>query len=351
MVVMVAALVALPACSEDGTNDTSSGGPGGSASTSSSGGGGASSSSSTSSGGSTTTGNFSCSNAPAEWLLCEDFETGAGDFDVWLAASDFIGGPGDDDRGRVDISSEYTRSGSHALYMPAEAGSGYQGSGMDWWACDGDQVSGCNSLRSYDQLYFRAWVRFAEDHRYIHHFLSIGGSQPDDFWYHGTAGCLPNGSLAMGTTVDSRPDSHESFFYTYTPDMNCDTNCSNYADVNAICQECAGKGLPTCTQQPQCCWGNNYSPPTAHSFPVGQWFCFEMTMAANTVGSSDGSMAYSVDGELIHQENGMMWRTSPTLALNRARVQHYITTDDADGHSNRVWFDDVVVSTAPIGCD
>ena len=41
--------------------------------------------------------------------------------------------------------------------------------------------------------------------------------------------------------------------------------------------------------------------------------------------------------------------TSPTLALNRARVQHYITSGDAEGFSNRVWFDDVVVSTSPVG--
>ena len=31
--------------------------------------------------------------------------------------------------------------------------------------------------------------------------------------------------------------------------------------------------------------------------------------------------------------------------------QHYITTEDAQGFSNRVWFDDVVVSTKKIGCE
>lgn len=49
------------------------------------------------------------------------------------------------------------------------------------------------------------------------------------------------------------------------------------------------------------------------------------------------------------QVGGMMWRTSPTLTLNRIRLQHYITTEDAEGYSNRVWFDDVVVSTEWIG--
>ncbi len=67
-------------------------------------------------------------------------------------------------------------------------------------------------------------------------------------------------------------------------------------------------------------------------------------------------MAYWMNEELVLRvdENSpipIWWRTSPTLALNRVRLQHYITSDDADGHSNRVWFDDVVVSTEYIGCD
>lgn len=60
-------------------------------------------------------------------------------------------------------------------------------------------------------------------------------------------------------------------------------------------------------------------------------------------------MAYWVNDSLIHRVDTMMWRTSPTLALNRVRLHHSITTDDAEGHSNRVWFDDVVVSRAGIG--
>ena len=97
----------------------------------------------------------------------------------------------------------------------------------------------------------QAWVRFAEDHHYVHHFLNIGGSQPDDYWYHGTAGCLPDGELNMGTTVDFEENTHKSFFYTYSPDMDCDTRCERYADVDAICAECESKGLPTCTEQKQ----------------------------------------------------------------------------------------------------
>ncbi|MBD3393629.1 MAG: hypothetical protein GF410_16565 [Chitinivibrionales bacterium] len=61
--------------------------------------------------------------------------------------------------------------------MPAEENAGYQGASLDWRACDGEQQTNC-ALRSFDQLYFRVWIRFADDHRYVHHFLNVGGSQP-----------------------------------------------------------------------------------------------------------------------------------------------------------------------------
>lgn len=295
-------------------------------------------------------GAHSCASPGADWLYCEEFERGAGDWATFLAGSEFLDGPGNDDRGRVTLVSDVVHTGSWAVHMPAEASSGYQGASLDWYACDGALHTNC-PLRSFDRLYLRVWVRFAPDHRYIHHFLSVSGSQPDDFWYHGSAGCLPNGSLAMGTTVDYRADSHESFFYTYYPEMTCDTACDRYMDVTAVCDGCAMRGLPTCDVQPQCCWGAELAPDPPVVYPIDRWFCLEMTMQANTPGAHDGVQEYWIDGTSGHRVDGMMWRTSPTLALNRARLQHYIETSDAAGHSNRVWFDDMVVSTSRIGCD
>jgi hypothetical protein len=292
----------------------------------------------------------SCANPGPDWLYCEDFERGAGDFDAWLTGSEFLESPGSADRGRVILASDSVHSGRFALFMPAAASSGYQGASMDYYACDGESRANC-PLRSFDTLYFRVWIRFAPDHRYIHHFLSISGSQPDDFWFHGSAGCMPNGSLEMGTTVDYREDTHESFFYTYFPGMSCDTNCGRYADVASICADCASKGLPTCGTQQQCCWGNNYEPPSPRPFPIGSWFCLEMMMQANTPGAADGVQEYFIDGQSGHRVANMRWRTNPALALNRVRLQHYIETSDAGGHSNRVWFDDMVVSTSRIGCE
>ncbi|MBN2191464.1 MAG: hypothetical protein JW751_01505 [Polyangiaceae bacterium] len=188
----------------------------------------------------------------------------------------------------------------------------------------------------------------------MHHFLYIAGSQPDQFWSPGSAGCLPNGELTMAVTVDHHEDTHVPYFYTYFPEMRCNPNCASYLGEQAVldlCAECADIGLPTCDVQPQCCWGNEFEANGAAAFPVGEWFCFEMMQQANTPGEHDGSMAYWINGTLGHQVDGMMWRTIPELALNRVGLQHYIETEDAASHSNQVWFDDVVVSTERIGCD
>ena len=182
--------------------------------------------------------------------------------------------------------------------------------------------------------------------------LRIGGGPIDDYWApYGNAGCRPNGARSMGTTVDFKDKSHETFFYTYSPDMKCDpgASCAKYADPQKICDGCAAKGMP-CDQGLECCWGNHYAPSTPVALPVGKWFCLEMMMKQNDLGQANGEMAYWIDDQLAHRETTMLWRKDSKLQLNSVGLQHYITTSDAGGHSNKVSFDDVVISTQRIGC-
>lgn len=301
-----------------------------------------------------TTVEHDCADPAAEWLLCEDFERGDGDFDTWLAGSEFNAGVGLDDRGRVTLDTEQIHGGGHALYMPAAASANYQGANLGWRKCQGPQKEGCDgAMASYEELHMRAWVRFAPDHKVVHHFLNIGGSQPDRFYSLGSSGCRRAGVHSMGATVDSKEDTHHTFFYTYHPEMSCGPDCVSYMGqqwVEGNCAHCTDIGMPTCEDQLQCCWGDEYAPDPPVAFPVGQWFCFEMMVKANTPNQHDGVMAYWIDGQLGHQVDDMMWRTVPELALNRASLQHYNETEDVGGHSNKAWFDDVVVSTARIGC-
>ena len=292
-----------------------------------------------------------CNSPHPAWLLCDDFEKMADGVDAWFSASGWTEALGLGNAGRLTSSTD-AHGGSYALHMPAAASAGYRGADLLWRACAAKNEAGCEPLLGYPQLYFRAYIRLANDHRYVHHFLNISGGPLDDYYGpYGNAGCRPNGKRGMGTTVDFKKDTHETFFYTYYPSMNCDSgsSCANYADPQAICDGCAKKDMP-CTNGLECCWGNHFAPDTPVALPVGKWFCLEMMMRPNDVGQSNGEMAYWIDGTLGHRTNGMRWREVDTLQLNMVRLQHYITTEDAKGFSNKIWFDDVVVSTERIGC-
>lgn len=287
------------------------------------------------------------------WLLCEDFESGDlgwvdwYDQSQWTECAGCPDGVNDPNRIRLEHDGELAHDGQWSLTTPG-TGANFTGGTLRYASCEGEQSAGC-TLQGHDQLYFRTWVRLAPDHNYVHHFVGIGGSRPNAYWdANGNAGCRPNGERWAGTRVDLNSD-HELFFYTYFPGMNCDSGgyCSGgYADD--ICNGCAGIDMP-CSDGPECCWGNHFSPETPVVLETETWTCLEMMMRLNTPGQSDGAMAFWVDDTLGHEVEGMAWRDVPELQLNRAMLEHFIDADDTD-HPNQAWFDDVVVSTERIGC-
>jgi hypothetical protein len=243
--------------------------------------------------------------------------------------------------------------------MPAAASANYQGASLIYRSCAGAKQQNC-TLVGRDELYYRAWVKLAPDHQYVHHFMSLGGTRPDDYWgSDGGAGCRPNGQDAAGTTLDFN-QSHELFFYTYSPDMTCDSPdagggyCRNMQPT--LCDDCAARGTPCASSWEngwECCWGNLF--PTSRPWPVlprSQWVCLELRMKLNSATPAvlaDGEMTYWVDGVQGHHQTGMHWRDNATLQLNKLSVQHYIEDGDAT-QSNRIWWDNIIASTARIGC-
>lgn len=296
---------------------------------------------------------YDCGRPHPAWLACDDFEGMSAGFGAWFKASPWTDAIGQGDPGRMTSSTE-AHAGKFALSMPAAEGSGYQGADLIWRACPpGSNKPGCKPVGGSKQLYLRAFVKFAPDHERVHHFLSVGGGPTDDYWApFGNAGCRPNGKRWMGADVDFKALSHETFFYVYYPEMKCDpeASCAKYADPKAICAQCSMKDMP-CASGPECCWGANIAPMPPVPLPVGKWFCFEMAMKPNDVGMKNGEARYWVDGKLGHEITGMHWRDVDSLQMNMVRLQHYIETSDAMGKSNRVWFDDVVISTEPVGCE
>jgi hypothetical protein len=295
-----------------------------------------------------------CDDPAPEWLVCEDFEDGGLGWSEWFAQSPWTecggcsGGTNDPARIGLERDAEGAHSGEWSLHMPAEASAGYQGGALVYRDCAGDKRPGCR-LNGHEQLYFATHVRLAEDHQYVHHFLSVAGAQPDRYWdCDGNAGCRPNGYRAAGTTLDFNRD-RELFFYTYFPEMKCDRGgyCSgDYA--RRICDGCARKDMP-CDNGLECCWGNHFGPEEPVVLDRGRWVCLELMQRLNTPGQADGEMSFWVDGVLAHHQTGMSWRDVPELQLNKASLSHYIAAGDAD-QSNRIWFDDAIVSTERIGC-
>ncbi len=207
-----------------------------------------------------------------------------------------------------------------------------------------------------ERLYARFYVRFdASWDAPMHHFYALHGDRPDDMWScHGDAGCRPNGVLCLsGTTVDTRvvDDGNvpgQPFFYTYHPEMNCDPGdtCANYADPQMICDGCAAKGLP-CENGLECCWGENLDiDDPSITMGADTWYAMETMVVANTPGEADGEMSLWIDGVLVGHHDGIRWRDDPALLLNHFIVWNYYPETEVP-HS--IWFDDLVLSTEPIG--
>ncbi len=295
-------------------------------------------------------------DAPApEWLMCEDFEGGVKGWRAWFAESAFTecngcldGNEENPNRIRLEHDPGLAASGEWSLHMPAAEEAGFMGGSLTYRTCEGEKRAGCR-LQGHEQLHFRTRVRLAEDHEYVHHFLAVAGTRPDEYWAaDGNAGCRPNGLSYSDTTLDFNAE-RELFFYTYFPGMRCDRGgyCSGEL-ARSICEGCTRKAMP-CDDGPECCWGNHFSPPEPVILDRGRWVCLELMIRLNTPGEADGVMAFWVDGTLALEQRGMHWRDIPDVQLNKAWLMHYIAGGDAD-RSNRVWFDDMVVSTEFIGC-
>ncbi|MEA2064382.1 MAG: hypothetical protein U9P14_11830, partial [Gemmatimonadota bacterium] len=70
----------------------------------------------------------------------------------------------------------------------------------------------------YDQLYARFYVKFAEDHPYVHHFVHMGARINSPPYPMGGAGIRPNGNVNFSTGIElgSRSESDPPgawFFY------------------------------------------------------------------------------------------------------------------------------------------
>jgi hypothetical protein len=215
--------------------------------------------------------------------------------------------------------------------------------------------------RGVDTAFARFYVKFAPHAGYIHHFVTLGGYNPPTAYPQGRAGERPRGDDRITAGIEPYGDYGRYpapgiwNFYTYWHEMK------GSADGRY--------------------WGNSLRPSRPTRVPRGRWQCVEIMLKLNSAPDRpDGELALWLEGKPVAhfgrgerigpwtgmgfslQEqggepfDGFRWRTSNDLQVNFFWLLHYVTENAArQNHvtnphrTNRVWFDDIVVSTAYIG--
>lgn len=213
----------------------------------------------------------------------------------------------------------------------------------------------------WDQVYLRFYTKFADDHGYEHHFVELGGYNPPTPWPSPRAGVRPNGDDRIAVFIDPigwygrHPPPGVWGLYSYWHEMKVS----------------ADGGF----------WGNVLSPATPAPIPRGKWVCVELMVQLNSSpDQADGQLALWLDGQrVMHLARGMRrgpwsgmgfnlveqggepfeglrFRTTTDLKINHLWLEHYVDEGaqrqnrlQNPARVNRVWFDDIVVSTQYIG--
>ncbi|MDH7569166.1 MAG: hypothetical protein QHJ73_06225 [Armatimonadota bacterium] len=215
--------------------------------------------------------------------------------------------------------------------------------------------------RGVDQAYARFYVKFPNDAEYIHHFVWMGGHNPPTPYPHPRAGTRPEGHERFSVGIEPHggggryPAPGAWNFYCYWNEMKISAD---------------GKY-----------WGNGLHPARPVLIPRERWICVEFMVKLNSAPElRDGELALWIDGEPVahfrqgvprtrwtgmgfqllesggEPFEGFRWRTSNDLKINYFWLEHYVTDLPARQNRvekpnpvNRVWFDDVVVSTRYVG--
>jgi hypothetical protein len=253
--------------------------------------------------------------APGKVLFADDFEGGAES----LAKYFEIRGK-DDGRALID-GVAHTGGGALRLLAPARDGK-ESGAGASGWL----------GAKGHDRVYFRRYIRFAEDYdqgNLNHTGGGLAGVAGTSKWDGmGKAGVRPRGDDRFTCGFEPWRDWGRAevpgylFLYTYWVDM------AQGRDGNW--------------------WGNMLEPAKGRRIvpPRGEWVCLEQMIQVNDVGEANGELAAWVDGELYMHMKGFRWRTDERVRIKRFNLGIYVHRAAQD---NVVWYDDVVLSTGYVG--
>jgi hypothetical protein len=254
---------------------------------------------------------------PGELLFSDDFESAAS-----LEKYFEIRGR-DEGRAKLVEDVELAHRGRGAMQFDAPANDGKSsGSGASGWL----------GAKGHERVHFRRYIRFDADYDQGNLNHTGGGLTAvtgNDKWRAmGSAGIKPSGddhfSCAFEPWCDwgrvAKPG--YLFFYVYWMDMERDRD-GHF-------------------------WGNMLGPEVAERFVPerGRWYCLEQMVKANSPGKADGELAAWIDGKLYLHYTGLRLRSDAAVLVKRFDFGIYVHQAT---RSNRVWYDDVALSTGYIG--
>jgi hypothetical protein len=231
-----------------------------------------------------------------------------------------------------------------------------------------------NFAKPTDIVYWRFYARFVGASAPPHHWVRVGAGVPD-YNLDGLANTVPPGDKGFWFDFDAK-DAGTFNFYAYWYKMR-----------SGRCND--GTAIPGCAgdQGTTYYYGNNFNPANQTPFARDQWLCLEMMGKANTVGQSDGELAYWKEDALVGEykpgtprgrwlrDNFFTWgqyfkdeqdfegfdfRSSADVKFKRVVLDAYyelgsLTQREKDlgvafPEAQQIEYDDVVVATERIGC-
>jgi hypothetical protein len=225
----------------------------------------------------------------------------------------------------------------------------------------------------FDQLFFRFYMKFNQEHAPIHHYGSgLVGFHPTTPWPQGGAGERPRGDARWTSQVE--PGNFTTWsFYSYWQEMG---------------------GSPPRGQT----WGNTFEIGVpARTVVKDRWICLEIMVKMNDIGDSNGEQAYWLDGKSSRNRDGKItsylgkgfpsagtwtfdkfkpyatekgvawdyeqgkgvpleggkpfpgfaWRSTPALNINAIWLYRYMSRPEKG--TSKVWWDHLVVAKKYIG--
>jgi hypothetical protein len=172
----------------------------------------------------------------------------------------------------------------------AHAGSGYLRSTVTEAQLDAEEYISSSPRVTFpsrvDTLYWRFYARFVGIAPTPHHWVRVAAGT-EDYESSGLANTVPPGDEGFWFDFDASIDDKFNF-YVYWHEMR--SGRCNDGSTTPGCEGDQGSSYH---------YGNVFAPEEQAPFARDTWLCIELMAKANSVGSSDGALAFAIDDVIL----------------------------------------------------